>query len=486
MYKRITRMSAVLASAAALSAWGAGAGVSAAPAGAVTIPATAAPATAAAGKALHAAAPGARLWVARYNGPKKSWNNAASLAVSPDGRTVFVTGSSGPSYATVAYNTATGAQLWVKRYGSGSSKPAAVAVSHDGRTVFVTGTSYTGSATGYDYATVAYNAATGAQLWAVRYDGPNHQSDAARSVTVSRDGRTVFVTGGSYVDEYNFSQYATVAYNAATGAQLWVSRSGSGDGAISVAVNPRDGTVFVTGSLYFFKDPWTRYDTIAYDPTTGAQLWEAAYGGTSGITDDPTSMTVGPFGTVYVTGTQTNRSGSQSGKYLTVVYNASGTKVWATRYNGSAHGADTAASVAVSRNGNTVYVTGSSQGNGSGADYSTVAYDTHTGAQLWVKRYNGPGNGTDAASSIAVSRDGTKVYVTGKSLGLSGAYDYATVAYNAATGARLWVTRYNGPGNSDDVPAAVAVSRTASKLFVTGYSYGTTSYTDYATVAYNG
>src|SRR5215467_14161316 len=124
MYKRITRMSAVLASAAALSAWGAGAGVSAAPAGAVTIPATAAP-----GKALHAAAPGARLWVARYNGPKKSWNNAASLAVSPDGRTVFVTGSSGPSYATVAYNTATGAQLWVKRYGSGSSKPAAVAVS---------------------------------------------------------------------------------------------------------------------------------------------------------------------------------------------------------------------------------------------------------------------------------------------------------------------------------------------------------------------
>src|SRR5215471_13946058 len=262
MYKRITRMSAVLASAAALSAWGAGAGVSAAPAGAVTIPATAAPATAAPGKALHAAAPGARLWVARYNGPKKSWNNAASLAVSPDGRTVFVTGSSGHSYATVAYNTA-----------------------------------------------------TGAQLWAVRYDGPNHQSDAARSVTVSRDGRTVFVTGGSYVDEYNFSQYATVAYNAATGAQLWVSRSGSGDGAISVAVNPRDGTVFVTGSLYFFKDPWTRYDTIAYDPTTGAQLWEAAYGGTSGITDDPASMSVGPFGTVYVTGTQTNRSGSQSGKY---------------------------------------------------------------------------------------------------------------------------------------------------------------------------
>src|SRR5215813_5466522 len=191
MYERITHISAVLMSAVALSAWGAGASASAAHAGAVTRPARAAPA-----KAFHAAVPGAQLWAARYNGPKKSWNNAASLAVSPTGSTVFVTGSSGPSYATVAYNTATGAQLWVKRYGSRSSKPAAVAVSPDGSTVFVTGTSNTGSATGYDYATVAYNAATGAQLWAVRYDGPNHQSDAARSVTVSRDGRTVFVTGG--------------------------------------------------------------------------------------------------------------------------------------------------------------------------------------------------------------------------------------------------------------------------------------------------
>jgi DNA-binding beta-propeller fold protein YncE len=474
-------MAAVLASAAALSFWGSGAGAAAAHARAAALPATAAP-----GRAFHAAAPGAQLWVARYNGPKNSWNRATEVAVSPDGSTVFVTGSSGPSYATVAYNAATGAQLWVQRYGANSSQPAALAVSPDGSTVFVTGTSYTGTATGYDYATVAYNAATGAQLWAARYDGPNHNSDAARSVAVSPDGRTVFVTGASYVDEYNFSQYATVAYDAATGAQLWVTRAGSGDGAVSVAVNPRNGTVYVTGSLFFFKDPWDRYDTIAYNAATGALLWEAAYGGTSGITDDPTSMTVGPYGTVYVTGSTTTRKGSQSANYLTLVYNASGTLVWAAHYNGPAHGADTAAAVAVTPNGQTVYVTGSSQGNGTGADYATIAYDTHTGAQLWVQRYNGPGNGTDAATSMAVSRDGTKVYVTGESLGPSGSYDYATVAYDAATGAQLWVQRYNGPGNSDDVPAALAVSPTANKLFVTGYSYGTTSYTDYATIAYGG
>jgi hypothetical protein len=64
-----------------------------------------------------------------------------------------------------------------------------------------------------------------------------------------------------------------------------------------------------------------------------------------------------------------------------------------------------------------------------------------------VARYNGAAGGVDAASPVAVSPGGTRVFVTGESLGRTTGRDYATVAYSAATGRQLWVRRYNDPRN---------------------------------------
>jgi hypothetical protein len=75
-----------------------------------------------------------------------------------------------------------------------------------------------------------------------------------------------------------------------------------------------------------------------------------------------------------------------------------------------------------------VYVTGASPGKTSGRDYATIAYNVFTGTRLWVKRYNGPGNGNDEASSLAARAGG--VFVTGRSQGATSGQDYATIAYN--------------------------------------------------------
>ena len=110
------------------------------------------------------------------------------------------------------------------------------------------------------------------------------------------------------------------------------------------------------------------------------------------------------------------------------------------------------------------------------------------GEQLWVKRYNGPGNagnGDDNAFALGVSPDGSTVFVTGSSTGSTFFTDYATVAHDASTGKLLWVRRYNGPGNSDDFANALGVSPDGSTVFVTGDSAGSTGLSDYATVAYS-
>jgi hypothetical protein len=104
---------------------------------------------------------------------------------------------------------------------------------------------------------------------------------------------------------------------------------------------------------------------------------------------------------------------------------------------------DEARALGISPDGSTVYVTGASFGSTSSFDYATVAYDTSTGAKLWAERYDGSGSSStgDQATALRVSPDGSSVYVTGGSTGPTTSEDYATVAYDASTGASLWVKR---------------------------------------------
>jgi hypothetical protein len=66
---------------------------------------------------------------------------------------------------------------------------------------------------------------------------------------------------------FPYFQYGTIAYNAAIGAQSWVRLYyGSSDGqsdAHSVAVSPADGKVFVTGSSSGHHQPRLRYQRSA-------------------------------------------------------------------------------------------------------------------------------------------------------------------------------------------------------------------------------
>jgi DNA-binding beta-propeller fold protein YncE len=456
---------------------------------------------------------GSQLWASRYNGPEQKIDFASAAAVSPDGGTVFVTGPSvgGANldwdYATVAYDAATGAQLWASRYDGpvdDTDGPVAIAISPDGATVFVTGESVgvSGTATSanrYDYATVAYNAATGAQLWVARYvghdNGVNGYGSRAAALAVSPDGATVYVTGSSGSPctpcVRGARDYVTIAYNAATGGRRWLARyndlAGGDDLPRSVAVSPDGRTVYVSGASAG-KTSGKDYATVAYDAATGAERWVSRYNGPQNSNDRANMVIAAPGGrTVYVTGASGRNAASD---FATVAYNAAtGATRWVGRYNGPASRGDGGTAITVTPNGHTVIVTGYSNGVGSGTDYATIAYDAATGAKQWLRRYNGPGNTTDTPQAIGVTPDGDEVLVAGRSYGVSNAeFDYATIAYNAATGAQLWASRYNNPGDFDDEAFALAVNPDGSAVYVTGLTPGISGefgdVTDFLTIAY--
>ena len=98
------------------------------------------------------------------------------------------------------------------------------------------------------------------------------------------------------------------------------------------------------------------------------------------------------------------------------------------------------------------------------------------------------------------------MFVTGFSIvDASVSDDYATIAYQASTGARKWLRLCNGPGDNvddatalavspasgDDHPAAIMVSSSGRRVFVTGQSLGARTSGGnagfgYATVGYAG
>jgi len=112
-----------------------------------------------------------------------------------------------------------------------------------------------------------------------------------------------------------------------------------------------------------------------------------------------------------------------------------------------------------------------------------VSAHAQGGVPLWTNRYNGPGNDEDSPRAIAVDNSGN-VIVTGSSISANGFpdWDYATIKYSSA-GVPLWTNRYNG-GNGADGALAVAANDTGN-VFVTGYSTGSSGDSDYATVAYS-
>src|SRR5881394_162381 len=80
------------------------------------------------------------------------------------------------------------------------------------------------------------------------------------------------------------------------------------------------------------------------------------------------------------------------------------------------------------------------------------------GDQLWVATLDGTAGGSDFARDVGASPDGSSVFVTGSVRDSDGGDDFATVAYDPATGSQKWLAYYTGLSGFGGTANALAVS----------------------------
>lgn len=211
-------------------------------------------------------------------------NAPAGVAVSPDGATAFVaSGGLVPPYfglfdiVTTAFDTATGVQRWQANYEGPRAQIKSsfdsvwyhgpIAVSPDGQSVYVAGysTCLHGNNLCSDFVTLAYDATSGSQRWAVRYASEMDMSWLPQ-IAIHPNGSTVYTVGETRTAATTKNgRVTTLAYDTTNGAQRWVGRHSDGQtffGATAIA--PDGSRIFTGGATSDLEDnnTQTTYDAF--------------------------------------------------------------------------------------------------------------------------------------------------------------------------------------------------------------------------------
>ncbi len=417
-------------------------------------------------------------WESRYNNVNNV-DQAEDYALDASGNS-YVTGSSynGSDYdvVTVKYDN-NGNQIWVNTYGgSGLDQAKALTIDNNGD-IIVTGARYI-SGSDWDIFVLKINGATGAQIWATIYNGSTLY-DIGNDVAVNSNNE-IYIAGN-----YNFSatdlDYIILRYSS-TGTLMSFDSNGGGnsDEGLFVVIDAADN-VYLGGTREFASTA-TYFDfrIMKYPANVGAGPTWTSYGdsGFSGI-DAPNDMTIDMAGNIYIGG-QGFTNTVQKDDYLLFKYDNNGNMLWRRLYSGSDGDNDKINALTVDASGN-CYITGKVKSVGTAEDFMTIKYNS-IGDTVWTKSYTTTGLGLDEATDIVLSQI-SGVYVTGYSYNSTSNNDYYTLKYNTTNGNEIWSTRFDGPAGNSDKAAKMAVDA-GDNIYVSGTSNGGVTNLDYSTIKY--
>jgi hypothetical protein len=432
-------------------------------------------------------------WVAHYNnGITNGTNQAVKMALDAAGN-IYVTGysqnaSSNLGYVTIKY-APNGNQLWASRYDS-TNYPTATPVGlvlDSSNNVIVTGSALT----------IKYDS-NGNQLWSAGYNGTALTVDSGANVYVTGFGtnfntvklnpmgsnlwqatyvdvgptisQVIFVDGNTNIyiagsDTYvyfrggYYEQLAIVKYDA-NGNRLWVAANSIG-GASVAYVQVEGAALDGMGNFYLVADfdPFVLHYVLFKYSLIGSLVWTAYNPDSNCGSDVPHGLALDKFGNIFTTGQSCYFAPNFAyGTYNYGIYkaNTNGAWIWTNTYPPIPVQPSVATSIALDPSAN-AYITGYSPGTNGSNDIVTIKYNSN-GNQVWLQRYNGPGNGNDAGNAIAVDNSGN-VYVTGYDTLPGGGTEIVTIKYSALTVQRqadgtVLLQAQGSPGESFDVQAS--------------------------------
>ncbi|MGH2710297.1 MAG: PQQ-binding-like beta-propeller repeat protein [Actinomycetota bacterium] len=286
--------------------------------------------------------------------------------------------------------------------------------------------------------------------------------------------------------------------------EVWAARASRGE-AEDVLADPPRSRVYVAATAVGPQGGNGDAFLFAYDATTGSELWRLSRDGEANDYDAANDLTLSEDGSrLCLSAGVAPGAGPVPGVpsgydiLVTCVRPETGDVLWEKTYDMPTGRDDTAdggmveASVPVGAQHRDMLFVGGFSGpaplvnDGTSKDLLTLAIDPESGDVLWKAMYDGPGAAWEVPRGFGVSPDGRRVFITGESAGVGTWHDYATVAYDAATGEELWVSRYEGlGGNLADEPNALAVSPDGDAVVVTGGSEEAPGSFRWATVAYD-
>jgi hypothetical protein len=390
-------------------------------------------------------------WTARYQGPAGGPDYAAGelagsllVAASPDSETIFAAGSSDADPSTAAG--------W--------------------------------EGVDMDLVVSAFATDTGSSRWTVRL--PHGDQSFAHNIVADPDGDLVYATSHDYQDVADcVRQPVTVALDQATGRHAWTVRE-SGSGCISLystALDPAGERLFIVAGAEDANGV-LQQTVIARDADTGVLLWKSSGASIDGETGS--ALAVSPDGTrvyaggsilSFVTGNIRHVGWSIRG-YDAATGNRVLQTTWDAPLPNASSPANPPAAMEVSPDGSKLYVVGGAEHiSGRSFDITAVAFDTTSGQQGWMYRYDGPRqkssfDGVWYNGPLEMSADGSRLAIAGYSthlLGVNLQLDLATVFVNTADGQGLWATRYTAENETNWVPS-VALSPDASTVYVSAPS----------------